>query len=235
MLDISTIILTFNEEKHIARCIENARQFSKVIYLVDSFSTDRTKEIAESMGAIVYQNKWENNYARQLNWGLTNIPVSTQWVFRLDADEYLSPELIKELHTKVPTVAADITGLVMERKMVFLGKTINRGNIKWNMLRLFKYGEGTCEERWMDEHIVLRKGSSIQLEQCFFDDNLNPLGWWIVKHNGYSIREAIDLINIEIGFLPDNNHNITSEMAKDAEDKRHKKEKYARMPLFWRS
>ncbi len=234
MLDISTIILTFNEEKHIARCIENALQFSKAIYLVDSFSTDRTKEIAESMGAIVYQNKWENNYARQLNWGLTNIPVTTEWVFRLDADEYLSADLISELNAKVPHVPADITGLVMERKMVFLGKTINRGNIKWNMLRLFKYGVGTCEERWMDEHIVLSKGSSRQLDHCFFDDNLNPLGWWITKHNGYSIREAIDLLNIELGFLPDNDQPVTSEMAKDAEEKRLRKEKYASMPLFWR-
>ena len=70
---ISTIILTFNEEKHIERCILNARRFSKEIFVVDSFSTDNTIEIAKRLGAIVYQNKWEKNYARQFNWGLMHL------------------------------------------------------------------------------------------------------------------------------------------------------------------
>ncbi|WP_431196234.1 glycosyltransferase, partial [Maribacter dokdonensis] len=56
-LSISTIILTYNEEQHIERCIKNAQQFSESIYLIDSFSSDRTIEIAESLGAKVYQNK----------------------------------------------------------------------------------------------------------------------------------------------------------------------------------
>ncbi|TDS13734.1 glycosyltransferase family 2 protein [Sphingobacterium paludis] len=232
---ITTVILTYNEEKHIQRCIENAKRFSETIFLVDSFSSDRTKEIAESMGAIVYQNKWENNYARQLNWGLDNLPIKTPWVFRLDADEYLSDALIDEIHEKFPTMADNISGVVMERKMIFLGKVINRGNVQWNMLRLFKYGKGICEERWMDEHIVLTEGKSVQWKNCFYDDNLNPLGWWISKHNGYSIREAVDLLNIELNFLPENNSHLSAEMSKDAEDKRLKKQRYARMPLFWRS
>lgn len=235
MLDISTIILTYNEEKHIERCIKNAQQFSKHIFLVDSFSSDRTIEIAESLGAIVYQNKWENNYARQLNWGLDNLPIKTSWVFRLDADEYLSDDLINEIHVKFSAISPNVSGIVMERKMVFLGKLINRGNVQWNMLRLFRYGKGFCEERWMDEHIVLTEGRSIRWHNCFYDDNLNPLGWWISKHNGYSIREAIDLLDIELNFLPRNEQNLSAEMSEDAENKRSKKQKYAHMPLFWRS
>lgn len=235
MLDISTIILTYNEEKHIRRCIANAQRFSKHIFLVDSFSTDKTKDIAESMGAIVYQNKWENNYARQLNWGLNNLPITTPWVFRLDADEYLSNELIDEIHIKFPKIPETISGIVMERKMVFLGKTIQRGNVQWNMLRLFRYGKGHCEERWMDEHIVLTEGEAVQWNNCFYDDNLNPLGWWIAKHNGYSIREAVDLLDIELDFLSKVDGNMPVSMSKDAESKRLKKQKYANMPLFWRS
>jgi len=233
--DISTLILTFNEEQHIERCIRNAQRFSKQVFLVDSYSTDRTKEIAESMGAVVYQNKWENNYARQLNWGLNNIPMSTKWVFRLDADEYLSDKLIIELEQKYPNIPEDITGIVMERKMIFMGRIITRGNVQWNMLRLFRYGKGFCEERWMDEHIVLTEGNSQQWENCFYDDNLNPIGWWINKHNGYSIREAIDLLNIELKFLPENTETISVAMSKDADEKRKKKQKYNSMPLFWRT
>ncbi|WP_447641632.1 MULTISPECIES: glycosyltransferase family 2 protein [Chitinophagaceae] len=234
MLDISTIILTYNEELHIERCIRNAQRFSKEIFLVDSFSTDKTIMIAEALGAKVYQNKWENNYAKQLNWGLENLPIQTEWAFRLDADEYLSDGLIEEILQKVPSVDGDVSGIVFERKIVFLGRTINKGNVKWNMLRLFRYGKGFCEERWMDEHIVLTEGKSVMWNGYFVDDNINPLGWWIQKHNAYSIREAIDLLNLEYNFLPECEKQITGEMSQDADAKRKKKQRYANLPLFWR-
>ena len=69
MLDISVIILTYNEEIHIERCLNNAKKFAKEIFIVDSFSTDKTVEIAERLGAKVYQNPWIN-YSKQFNWGL---------------------------------------------------------------------------------------------------------------------------------------------------------------------
>ncbi|WP_297983190.1 glycosyltransferase family 2 protein [uncultured Chryseobacterium sp.] len=232
---ISTVILTFNEEKHIERCIKNAQRFSSDIFLVDSFSTDCTVQIAESLGAKVLQNKWENNHSKQLNWGLENLPITTEWVFRLDADEYLSDELISEINTKIAHIRSDVSGIVMERKMIFLGKLINRGNVQWNMLRLFRNGKGKCEERWMDEHIVLSEGKSVMFDHCFYDDNLNPLGWWITKHNGYSIREAVDLLNLKYHFLTEKEQDHAAEMSEDAGAKRRKKEKYNSMPLFWRS
>ena len=236
MSSIATIILTYNEEKHIVRCIQNAQRFSKQVYLVDSFSTDRTKEIAESLGAIVYQNIWENNHAKQLNWGLNIIPFATEWIFRLDADEYLSDLLIDELNSKISNIDPQVSGIVMERKMVFLGKIISRGNVKWNMLRLFRTGKGICENKLMDEHIVLKEGRSMQFENCFYDDNLNPLGWWIDKHNAYSIREAVELLNAEFNLLgQDESDPSNGVLSKDTAEKRDKKKKYAKMPLFWRS
>ena len=96
MLDLSVIILTYNEEIHIRRCIENIKSIAKDVFVVDSFSTDRTLDIAKSLGAKVYQNKWENNYAKQFNWALGNLPIQTKWILRLDADEYLTSELIEE-------------------------------------------------------------------------------------------------------------------------------------------
>ena len=88
MLDISVVILTFNEEIHIRRCLDNAKKFAKEIFVVDSFSTDKTVEIAKSMGAKVCQNKWVN-YSTQFNWALRNLPITTEWVWRMDADEIL--------------------------------------------------------------------------------------------------------------------------------------------------
>lgn len=236
MQSISTIILTYNEERHIERCITNAFRFSSQIYLVDSFSSDRTVEIAERLGAKVYQNKWENNYAKQLNWGLENLPIETEWVFRLDADEYLTDDLIDEIHNRLASVDNEISGIVFERKMYFLDTLMTKGMLQMNMLRLFRYQHGFCEERWMDEHIVLTQGRSVQFNGFFVDHNLNPLGWWIQKHNGYSIREAIDLLNLEYNFLSPKSADAQQyEMSADALSKREKKKKYANMPLFWRS
>ena len=233
---ISTIILTYNEEQHIERCIKNAQKFSDTIYLVDSFSSDRTVEIAESLGAKVYQNKWENNYAKQFNWGLEHLPITTEWVFRLDADEYLTNDLILEINNKVPLLKPNISGVVFERKMFFLNKLMTKGMLQMNMLRLFKFQHGFCEERWMDEHIILTEGESTLFDGYFVDHNLNPLGWWVQKHNNYSIREAVDLLDLELNLLkPKSKQAEQYALSADAQSKRNKKKKYANMPLFWRS
>lgn len=231
--DISTFILTYNEEKHIARAVKNALRFSKEVFLIDSFSTDKTIQIAESLGAKIYQNKWENNHSKQVNWGLSNLPIKTEWVFRLDADEYLTDELIEEIKDKLPTISSEISGITFERKMYFLDVLMERGMLQMNILRLFRYGHGICEDRWMDEHIVLKQGKSFLFENYFVDHNLNSLGWWIEKHNNYSIKEAVELLNLELNLSPLKENTLI--LSDDANDKRNKKEKYANMPLFWRS
>ncbi|CAM4144486.1 glycosyltransferase family 2 protein [Zobellia nedashkovskayae] len=235
MHSISTIILTYNEEKHIERCITNAQRFSQTVYLIDSFSTDDTVKIAESLGAIVYQNKWENNHAKQFNWGLENLPIDTEWIFRLDADEYLMDTLVDEINTKLGGLEPHISGIVFERKICFLGKLMTKGMIKMNILRMFRFNQAVCENRWMDEHIVLTQGKSIMFESYFVDDNLNSLGWWIEKHNNYATREAIELLNIEYALVAFDEGGGSHIMSIDAQSKRDKKKKYANMPLFWRS
>ncbi len=233
MLDISVLILTYNEEIHIERCINNAKKFASHIYLIDSFSHDKTVDIAKNMGAMVYQNKWENNHARQFNWGIENLPIKTKWVFRLDADEYLTDELIEELKKQLPNISDNISGFIFPLNRYFLNTLIKRGIGKMNLLRLFRYGKGKCEERWMDEHIQLSEGKSILINKAFCDHNLNNISWWTAKHNNYSIREAIDLLDIEFNLI--NKSKTTNDLSKYAADKRNKKIKYSKLPLFWRS
>lgn len=235
ILDLSVIILTYNEELHIRRCLENVSLFAQEIFIVDSFSIDKTLEIAKEYGANIYQNKWENNYAKQLNWGLTHCPIKSKWVLRLDADEYLTQELVQELYEKLSTLKKDITGIIFNRRHIFLGKWMKRGTYPVKLLRLFQTGKGICEQRWMDEHIQLLEGKSIEFEYDFVDENLNSLGWWIQKHNGYSIREAIDLLDIELGLLGNAETDKQKILGEQASDKRTKKHKYVKMPLFWRS
>jgi glycosyltransferase involved in cell wall biosynthesis len=232
MLDLSVIILTFNEEIHIRRCIENIKPIAKEIFVVDSFSTDNTIEIVESFGAKVFQNQWPGNQATQFNWALANLPIQTKWVLRLDADEYLTSELIDELKHKLDTIPSTVTGVIFKRRHIFLDKWIKKGTYPVKLLRLFQYKKAFCEQRWMNEHIQLNDGFTTEFEYDFVDHNLNNLSWWITKHNGYAIREAIDLLNIELNISGSPKDN---ELTGQAASKRNKKLSYANAPLFFRS
>ncbi|MCF0187788.1 MAG: glycosyltransferase, partial [Bacteroidaceae bacterium] len=102
-LDLTTIILTYNEEIHIRRCLENVCPFSKRVIVVDSPSTDRTVEICREFPNVeVVVHTYPGNQAEQFNWALDNLPIDTEWILRLDADEYLFPELVAELEQKLP-------------------------------------------------------------------------------------------------------------------------------------
>lgn len=235
MLDVSVIILTYNEEIHIRRCLENVKTFAKEVFIIDSYSTDKTLGIAKEYGAVVLQNKWENNYAKQLNWGLQHAPITTKWILRLDADEYLMPELIEELNRKLPTLSDDITGVIFNRRHIFMGKWMKRGIYPVKLLRLFQKGKGVCEQRLMDEHIQLLEGRAVEFEHDFCDHNLNDLSWFCHKHVNYAIREAVDLLDIELDLTGAAETDENKQISAQALSKRMKKHKYAKQPLFWRS
>jgi glycosyltransferase involved in cell wall biosynthesis len=182
-------------------------QLTSNIVVVDCFSTDRTVEIAQSFGASVLQRAWDGSHSTQVNWALdqlSQLSIQTEWVMRIDADEVLTPELIGQIQSTLPTVASQINGISCIRKMTFQGKLIRFGGVGKNrVMRLFRYGFGQSESRWMDEHIKV-EGQTIALSGAMIDDNLRSLGWWIEKHNGYSNREAVDLLNLEYQFAQQN-------------------------------
>lgn len=235
MLDVSVIILTYNEEIHIRRCLENVNRFASNVFLVDCFSTDKTVEIAKSLGANVIQHAWPGNQAEQFNWALKNLVITTKWILRLDADEYLMPELIEELNLKLPALADDVTGVIFNRRHIFMGKWMKRGIYPVKLLRLFQTGKGVCEQRLMDEHIQLLEGRAVEFEHDFCDHNLNDLSWFCHKHVNYAIREAVDLLDIELDLTGAAETDENKHISAQALSKRMKKHKYAKQPLFWRS
>ena len=236
MLDLSIIILTYNEEIHIRRCLDNITSIAKDIFIIDSFSTDRTLDIAKEYKQVqILQNKWENNYAKQFNWGLANAPIRTQWILRLDADEYLLPELIAELREKLPSLPMDVNGLIFNRRHIFMDKWMKRGIYPVKLLRVFRYGKGMCEQRLMDEHIQLTEGRAVEFEHDFCDHNLNNLSWFCHKHVNYAIREAVDLLDIELDLTGAAESDENKQISKQAQKKRMKKHQYVKQPLFWRA
>jgi len=230
---LSVIILTYNEEKHIARCINSLKPIAKNIFIVDSFSSDKTVEIAKSLGAKVYQNEWKN-HAIQFQWGLDNCPIDTTWVMKMDADEYILPELAKEINEKLPALNKDITGIYIKRRVYFMDRWIKHGSYYpiW-LLRIWRYEYGRMEQRWMDEHIKLLEGNTINFKYDLVDENLNNLTWWINKHNGYASREAIDILNIIYNFLEYDEVEARF-FGTQEQRKRWLKYRYAKLPLFSR-
>lgn len=236
MLDLSVIILTYNEEIHIRRCLENVTPIAKDIFIIDSFSTDTTLDIAKEFDNVyILQNRWENNYAKQFNWGLQSALIRTKWVLRLDADEYLLPELVEELQSQLPSLPEDVTGIIFNRRHIFMGKWMKRGIYPVKLLRVFRYGKGMCEQRLMDEHIQLTEGRSVEFEHDFCDHNLNDLSWFCHKHVNYAIREAVDLLDIELDLTGAAETDEVKNISRQAQSKRMKKHKYTHQPLFWRS
>ena len=200
-MNLTVVILAFNEERHLARCICSLEGLTTEVVVVDCFSTDSTVEIAHNHGARVIQHAWVN-HATQFNWALTQLDADTDWVLRLDADEVLTPALVAEFQAALPSISPEIDGVHCGRRMTFQGRLIRHGGVfPVRVLRLFRYGRGQCENRWMDEHIKVA-GPTLDLQGEIIDDNLQSLTWWTAKHNSYASREAVDLLNLEYGFMP---------------------------------
>ncbi|MDD4900297.1 MAG: glycosyltransferase family 2 protein [Candidatus Omnitrophica bacterium] len=234
-LPISVIILTFNEEVNIRNCLESLKAWAGEIFIVDSFSTDRTLEISRAYTDKIFSHSFENQ-AKQFNWALENLPINSQWVMRLDADEKVTPELAAELSDKLVGLESGISGLRMKRKVFFMGRWIKHGGYypQW-LLRVWRKEKARYEERWMDEHVKIKEGSILSLENDIIDDNNKSLHWWIGKHNAYATREAVDILDLKYNFS--GNDFLGGALFKSQEqEKRWLKERvYLHMPLFLRA
>ena len=235
MNSITAVILTFNESIHLQRCIESIFPLTKNIVVVDSFSTDDTVDIARRTGATILQRAWQNNHSVQFNWALSQLPASTEWVFRIDADEILTTALIDEIKQTLLTIKSSIVGLQCIRKMVFQGSLLKYGGMGGTRtLRLFRFGHGRSESRWMDEHIKLN-GQSLNLSGAIIDNNLQSLEWWRAKHENYAKREAVDLLNLKYHFSASDSVASQAVVSQLSLKRKIKEKIYARLPKGLRS
>jgi len=233
MPDLTIIILTKDEALHIARCLENLNRIAQKVYVIDCHSTDDTQKIAKSFGAEVVEHDWPGNQAAQFNWALDNLPIETEWILRLDADEYLLPELIEEIEVKLPKIPKDVTGIIFKRRHIFLDRWMKGGIYPVKLLRTFRRGHGRYEQRLMDEHITLLDGKTVEFDNDFCDHNLNNISWFCKKHVDYSVREAAEMLDSELNLS--GHKSASTDLTDQAKEKRMKKESYARKPMFWRS
>ena len=207
MTDIAVIILIGQEKIHLKRSVEKLAALSpRQIFLVESQPDDGgvaiAKETAEKLGLRLETkyNKWPGTQTKQFNWALENLPIEAEWILRLDADEYLTPDTIEKLKTFLsPTPTSNsnsidsVAGLTLELKRRFCGGEIRHATNGIRQVRMFRRGKGRYPESLMDERLVV-DGKVIDFDGAFYDDNLNGLDWWREKHRGYAKREAAQAI-----------------------------------------
>ncbi len=195
---ITAIVLTRDEAGHIERCIDSLRPVVARICVVDSGSTDGTRELARTRGADIFEHAW-SNHSTQFNWALDHCNIDTDWVLRLDADEYLEPALQRELAGRLDALAGDVHGVLLPRKYHFLGRWIRHGGMHpMRHLRLWRRGSARIEPRWMDEHAVLDRGRVQHFAGAFVDDNQRDITWWSQKHLRYATLEAAQTVLDEL-------------------------------------
>lgn len=231
--DITVVILTHNEARHIARAIASVRDIAARVLVVDSGSTDDTAALARAAGAEVRHNPWVN-YARQFQWALDGGGITTGWTMRLDADEVIEPDLAAEIAERLPSLPADVTGVNFARKHIWMGRWVRHGGrYPLVLLRLWRTGRGRIEDRWMDEHIVVDGGRTTAFTGGFADWNLNDLTFFTTKHNGYATREAIDVLGRRYGLIAQDDALSARTASRQAGAKRWFKERvYNRLPLW---
>ncbi len=189
---VALIIITYNEEANIAQALGSVAGWADEVHILDSLSTDRTVEIARQYGAHISQNKFVD-FAKQRNYALEHLPIRSEWVLFLDADEWLPDALKQEISTLIAT-SPEENGFYVNRRLIWMGRWIRRGYYPSWILRLFRYGKGRCEDRAVNEHLIV-DGAIGRLRNDFMHEDRKGVTNWIAKHNGYATREAQELFN----------------------------------------
>jgi acetyltransferase-like isoleucine patch superfamily enzyme/glycosyltransferase involved in cell wall biosynthesis len=191
---VDVLIQAHNEELNLPHTLQSIQGWVNRIFVVDSGSTDSTREIAAKYGASVVPKAWQG-YAKQKNWALDNLPWESPWVLILDADESVSPQLKEEI-LKIasrPVQNVEHAGFYINRVTIFMGREIRHCAYfpAWN-LRLFKTGRARYEERDVHEHMLVQ-GPTENLRGLLFHEDRRGLEHFIAKHNRYSTLEAIEI------------------------------------------
>ncbi|MEM8874607.1 MAG: WcaF family extracellular polysaccharide biosynthesis acetyltransferase [Planctomycetota bacterium] len=192
-MSLSVLIQTFNEELNLPHTLASLAGWCDEVFVVDSGSTDRTREIAESFDAKFVHHDWEG-YAGQKNWALKNLPMTGDWVLIIDADEAVTPEL-RDLIVEIASGNAEkpeVAGYYINRLFIFNGASIRHCGYypSWN-LRLFKRGTAEYEDRLVHEHMVV-DGPVDYLPRAkhLLHEDRRGLEHFYAKHNRYSTLEA---------------------------------------------
>ena len=189
---ISVVVLTFNEEDNLRKCLDSVSGWAEEIHVVDSFSTDKTLDIAREYTNKIRQNKYEG-HAQQWHFALNQLELNTQWVFAMDADFVMTPGLRDAISKAIANDTETVNGYYVRHKQIFRGKFIRHGTIYpryW--LRMFRRGSGYVDEHdLVDLHFYVH-GQTAKLEFDLLEDNVKErdIGFWVNKQVKFAKKQA---------------------------------------------
>lgn len=225
MLEVSVLILTKDEEQDLPGCL-NSVAWSDDVFVLDSFSTDRTVEIAKAAGARVVERRFDG-YASQRNAGL-DLPFKHPWVFVLDADERPSEGLVTEMLAAVESASQETCGFRFRRRDYYMGRWLKHVQASPYYVRLLRVGRARYE-REVNEFV------RVDGEICDLRNHLDHfpfskgLDHWFSKHNTYSTMEAEEVLRSRRGHVPFSPMKALTE--RDFNKRRfHQKELFYRLP-----
>jgi glycosyltransferase involved in cell wall biosynthesis len=188
---VSVVVLTFNEERNLPACLDSVRGWATRVFVVDSGSTDATVAIATGRGAAVFTHPFET-HAKQWQWALANLPIETEWVLGLDADQRVTPELASQITTLLQQ-GPDAAGVFVRRRQIFRGKWIRFGGYypKY-LLKLFRRSRVSVDPGDLVDHHFAVAGATVSLTGDLIEDNQNEaeIAVWTAKHNRYAVLQA---------------------------------------------
>ena len=198
VLPISVVFLTYNDEQLIEDGLKSVADWASEIIVVDSGSTDGTLDIVRRYTAHIAVHPFEN-YAAQRNWAQANIPLANEWVFHIDSDERVTPELyasLRQLFTG--TQLDDIDGILFPRRTVFMGRWMRHGgHYPVYHLRLYRKSRGQCEERLYDQHYTV-PGAVIKAHGDLIDVISTSLDGWMQRHVRWAGLEVQQQLRAEV-------------------------------------
>lgn len=192
--NITVIIPTKDEEANLPYALRSVMGWADAVHVVDSGSSDSTRRIAEEAGAIVADRPWLG-HAAQKNWALDNLPITTDWILLLDADESIEPDLQAELRAIAARPVDEVfeSGFYLNRYFIFLGKRIRHCGYypSWNM-RFIKRGRARYEQRDVHEHMLV-DGPEGYCKGHMEHNDRRGLEVYMAKHNRYAVLEAREM------------------------------------------
>ncbi len=232
MSNIEVIIPVKNEAKNLPFALQSVVEWADKVWVIDSESTDETCAIAEEAGAEVVVQPWLG-HAKQKNWAIQNLDIKADWVFILDADEAILPELKAELLAIAaqPIESVPESAFNINRYFIFLGKRIRHCGYypSWNV-RFFKQGKALYEEREVHEHMVVQ-GAIGKLQGHMEHYDRRGLEVYMAKHNRYSTLEAKEILT----QIEKRDETIDASLFGTAQQRRRwiKQHIYPKLPAKW--
>ena len=194
MSTLTTVTLTYNEEKNIADCLNSMKSIANRMIVLDGFSSDNTVEIAKNLGAEVYQK--DCSYYERFKYCLDSIEIDTDWILFLDADERLTEESSKELKGLCDKYSSsNVNGIVVNYRVSFIGKELKYGASSLKKLRVFKPHTAYIENISLDQHIRLYSGDVAYMHTFFKHLDFKGLSSWCDKHIRYADLASDDYIS----------------------------------------